>query len=109
MGNDLIVYDPASVQSGSPKLLNRFRLSTPIRRREPLSGRLLRPSILRQDGCGRLSRWSPVGQAATDRFDKLQAAADYTEAYFVHGLAVQTAEAAADYLHAHIINELGLL
>jgi len=49
-----------------------------------------------------------VGQAATDRFDKLQAAADYTEAYFVHGLAVQTAEAAADYLHAHIINELGL-
>jgi 5-methyltetrahydrofolate--homocysteine methyltransferase len=49
-----------------------------------------------------------VGQAATDRFDKLQAAADYTEAYFTHGLAVQTAEAAADYLHQHIRKELKL-
>jgi len=38
----------------------------------------------------------------------LQAANDYTEAYFTHGLAVQTAEATADYLHRHIRRELGL-
>ena len=49
-----------------------------------------------------------VGDAATQRFDHLQAANDYTEAYFSHGLAVQTAEAAADFLHRHIRNELGL-
>ena len=30
------------------------------------------------------------------------------EAYFTHGLAVQTAEAAAEYLHRHIRRELGL-
>jgi methylmalonyl-CoA mutase cobalamin-binding domain/chain len=49
-----------------------------------------------------------VGQEATEKFDALQAAHDYTEGYFVHGLAVQTAEATADYLHQHILRELGL-
>jgi 5-methyltetrahydrofolate--homocysteine methyltransferase len=49
-----------------------------------------------------------VGQAATARFDVLQTANDYSEAYFLHGLAVQTAEATAEYLHRHIRRELGL-
>ncbi|GAB4503998.1 MAG: methionine synthase [Anaerolineales bacterium] len=49
-----------------------------------------------------------VGQEATEKFDALQSANDYTEAYFVHGLAVQTAEATAEYLHRHIRRELGL-
>jgi 5-methyltetrahydrofolate--homocysteine methyltransferase len=49
-----------------------------------------------------------VGQQATERFDGLQAKGDYSEAYFTHGLAVQTAEATADYLHAHIRRELRL-
>ncbi len=49
-----------------------------------------------------------VGQVATQRFDALQEAGDYSEAYFFHGLAVQTAEATAEYLHRHIQRELGL-
>jgi 5-methyltetrahydrofolate--homocysteine methyltransferase len=49
-----------------------------------------------------------VGQEATERFDRLQSAGDYAEAYFTHGLAVQTAEATAEYLHRHIRRELGL-
>ena len=49
-----------------------------------------------------------VGLAATEHFDKLQAAGDYCEAYFTHGLAVQTAEATAEYLHQHIRRELGI-
>ncbi len=49
-----------------------------------------------------------VGQEASERFDKLQSAHDYTEAYFTHGLAVQTAEATADYLHEHIKREMGI-
>ncbi len=49
-----------------------------------------------------------VGQAASERFERLQNAGDYTEAYFTHGLGVQTAEATADYLHHHIRRELGL-
>ena len=49
-----------------------------------------------------------VGQEATERFDKLQAANDYTEAYFTHGLAVQAAEATANYLHEHLRREMGI-
>ncbi len=49
-----------------------------------------------------------VGQQATARFDALQEAGQYSEAYYLHGLAVQTAEAAAEYLHRHIRRELGL-
>jgi 5-methyltetrahydrofolate--homocysteine methyltransferase len=49
-----------------------------------------------------------VGQEATERFDALQATGDYSEAYFTHGLAVQTAEATAEYLHRHVKRELGL-
>jgi 5-methyltetrahydrofolate--homocysteine methyltransferase len=49
-----------------------------------------------------------VGLEATERFDQLQAAGDYSEGYFTHGLAVQTAEATANYLHEHLLREMGL-
>ncbi|GAB4569018.1 MAG: methionine synthase [Anaerolineae bacterium] len=49
-----------------------------------------------------------VGGVATAEFDRLQAADDYSEAYFFHGLAVQTAEATANFVHEHIRRELGL-
>ena len=49
-----------------------------------------------------------VGHEATERFDKFQAEGNYSEGYFTHGLAVQTAEATAEYLHLHIRRELGL-
>jgi 5-methyltetrahydrofolate--homocysteine methyltransferase len=49
-----------------------------------------------------------VGQGATEHFDALQAADQYSEAYYAHGLAVQAAEATAQYVNAHIRRELGL-
>jgi 5-methyltetrahydrofolate--homocysteine methyltransferase len=49
-----------------------------------------------------------VGPGATERFDALQAAGDYGEAYYTHGLAVQTAEATAEWLHRRIKKELGI-
>jgi 5-methyltetrahydrofolate--homocysteine methyltransferase len=49
-----------------------------------------------------------VGQAATERFDEFQAESNYSEGYFTHGLAVQTAEATAEVLHQHIRRELGI-
>ena len=49
-----------------------------------------------------------VGKLATERFETLQGNGEYSEAYFTHGLAVQSAEATADYLHAHIRRELGI-
>jgi 5-methyltetrahydrofolate--homocysteine methyltransferase len=49
-----------------------------------------------------------VGPGADERFAALQARGDYAEAYFLHGLAVQTAEGTAEYLHGHIRRELGV-
>ncbi|HWQ04722.1 MAG TPA: methionine synthase [Longilinea sp.] len=106
-GDELIIYEPGSVQSGTPAEQTRF-------------------SFPRQNGGENLclaDYFSPVesgimdvvafqvvtvGRTATERFDRLQEKGDYSEAYFGHGLAVQTAEATADYLHAHIRRELGL-
>jgi 5-methyltetrahydrofolate--homocysteine methyltransferase len=47
-----------------------------------------------------------VGHGATEHFDALQAAGDYGEAYYTHGLAVQTAEATAEWAHRWIKKEL---
>ena len=49
-----------------------------------------------------------VGHSATERFDALQAAGNYSEAYYTHGLAVQTAEATAEWLHRRIKKELAI-
>ena len=49
-----------------------------------------------------------VGHSATERFDALQARGHYSEAYYTHGLAVQTAEATAEWVHRRIKKELGI-
>jgi 5-methyltetrahydrofolate--homocysteine methyltransferase len=49
-----------------------------------------------------------VGSAATARFDDLQGRGEYSEAYFVHGIAVEAAEAMAEYMHRRIRRELGI-
>ncbi|MBI5670751.1 MAG: homocysteine S-methyltransferase family protein [Chloroflexi bacterium] len=46
-----------------------------------------------------------VGAGATEAFDKLQAANQYSEAYFFHGLAVQTAEATANFVNRQVVNK----
>ena len=49
-----------------------------------------------------------VGDEATRRFEKLQAAGEYSEALYGHGLAVETAEAVAEWMHRRVRRELGL-
>ncbi len=50
-----------------------------------------------------------VGAVASEHFDALQAAHEYSEAYFFHGLAVQAAEATANYVNRQVINrQLGI-
>jgi 5-methyltetrahydrofolate--homocysteine methyltransferase len=49
-----------------------------------------------------------VGPKATECCEALQASDDYSEAYYLHGLAVQTAEATAEWLHRRIQKELGI-
>lgn len=47
-----------------------------------------------------------VGKAATERIDYLNQTGNYSEGYFLHGLAVQMAEATAEYVHGLIRKEL---
>jgi 5-methyltetrahydrofolate--homocysteine methyltransferase len=106
-GNELVIYDPASVEGGTPRELTRFTFP-----RQPSGDYLCLADYFAEVGSGIMDTVAfqvvTVGARATERFDRLQAANDYTEAYFTHGLAVQTAEATAEYLHRHIRRELGI-
>jgi 5-methyltetrahydrofolate--homocysteine methyltransferase len=49
-----------------------------------------------------------MGDRASQETARMQAEGDYSEAYFLHGLSVQMAEAMADYVNARIRDELKL-
>ena len=49
-----------------------------------------------------------VGAGASDEVERLQAANEYSEAFFFHGLAVQAAEATANYLTHIVQSQLGI-
>jgi len=106
-GDELIVYNPDTINSGRPEELTR--LTCP---RQPYDDHLALSDYFASTESGKMDvvafQVVTVGLEATERFEKMQAANDYTEAYFTHGLAVQTAEATANYLHEHIRRELGL-
>ncbi|MBE3039401.1 MAG: homocysteine S-methyltransferase family protein, partial [Chloroflexi bacterium] len=116
-GDDLIIYDPSTVRAdgsrsipegGRPPLqMARFHFP-----RQPYDEHLALSDYFASIESGQLDvvafQVVTVGLAATEKFDKLQSSGDYSEAYFTHGLAVQTAEATAEYLHQHIRRELGI-
>ncbi|MBN1439097.1 MAG: methionine synthase [Anaerolineales bacterium] len=103
-GDELVVYDPAS-RKGEPRELSR--LSFP---RQPEQERLCLADYFAPVESGVMDLVAfqvvTVGPEATARIEKLQSADAYSEGYFLHGLAVQTAEAAAEYLHQLIRSEL---
>jgi 5-methyltetrahydrofolate--homocysteine methyltransferase len=102
-GDDLIIYENA----GNKKEIARFNFP-----RQPYDDHLALSDYYASVESGQMDvvalQVVTVGLEATEKFEKMQAANDYTEAYFTHGLAVQTAEATANYLHEHIRRELGL-
>ena len=116
-GDDLIIYDPSTVRAdgsrsipegGRPPLqMARFHFP-----RQPYDEHLALSDYFASIESGQLDvvafQVVTVGLAATEKFDKLHSSGDYSEAYFTHGLAVQTAEATAEYLHQHIRRELGI-
>jgi 5-methyltetrahydrofolate--homocysteine methyltransferase len=106
-GDDLIVYDPASRGAAAPRELARFTFP-----RQPEQERLCLADYFAPVDSGVMDlavfQVVTVGREASARFEKLQTANEYSEGYFLHGLAVQTAEATAEYLHRMIRRELGL-
>ena len=105
-GDELIIYDPKTIKNRSVELL---RMNFP---RQPYDQHLCLADYFSSVGSEIMDvvafQVVTVGQSATERFDQLQNAGNYSEAYFVHGLAVQTAEATAEYMHRHIRRMLGM-
>jgi 5-methyltetrahydrofolate--homocysteine methyltransferase len=106
-GDELVVYKPETIDTASPDELARFNCP-----RQPYDDHLCLADYFAPVESGKMDvvafQVVTVGAEATERFDALQAKGDYSEAYFTHGLAVQTAEATADYLHNHVRRELGI-
>jgi 5-methyltetrahydrofolate--homocysteine methyltransferase len=108
-GDELIIYDPQSVSSVNPLNSPLTKFSFP---RQSYDDHLCLADYFAPVSSGQMDvvafQVVTVGLAATEKFDALQAKNDYGEGYFAHGLAVQTAEATAEYLHQHIRRELGI-
>ncbi len=107
-GNDVIIYDPqAYALNGEKRELTRF-----VFPRQEGRDRLCLADYFRDVSTGVVDvaafQIVTVGDEATRRFEKLQAAGEYTEGYYSHGLAVESAEAVAQWMHARIRRELAL-
>ena len=107
-GNDLIVYDAvAYAADGSTRELARFHFP-----RQEGRERLCIADYFRSVESGDVDvvgfQIVTVGDRASERFQTLQTAGEYTEAFFVHGLAVETAEAVAEWMHRTLRRELAI-
>ncbi len=106
-GDSLFVYDPQTIDDNDPKPLQQFDFP-----RQEGGQRYCLADYFAPKSSGKMDvvafQVVTVGQKATERFDGYQDAGEYAEGYYFHGLAVQMAEATADYLHGHIRRELGL-
>jgi 5-methyltetrahydrofolate--homocysteine methyltransferase len=108
-GNDVIVYDPAAYESDGGSLREIARFHFP---RQSGRERLCLADYFRSVDSGEVDviglQIVTVGDEATAKVDGLNAAGQVAEAYYVHGLAVETAEAVAEWLHRRVRRELGV-
>ncbi|MDQ3674513.1 MAG: methionine synthase [Gemmatimonadota bacterium] len=108
-GNDVIIYDPAAYSSdgGSLREIARFHFPRMVGRE-----RLCLADYVRSVDSGDVDvlplQVVTVGSEATSRFEELQARNEYSEAFYSHGLAVESAEAVAEWAHQRIKRELGV-
>jgi 5-methyltetrahydrofolate--homocysteine methyltransferase len=101
-GDTLVVLDP----SDQARVLERFTFP-----RQPDGQRLcLADYFATESGEPTAVAFQVVtmGDRASQETERMQAAGDYSEAYFLHGLSVQMAEAMADYVNARVREELKL-
>jgi len=108
-GNEVIVYDPVAWEADGGSLREVARFHFP---RQEGRERLCLADYFRSVESGDVDviglQVVTVGDAATRRFEELQAMGEYTEAFYSHGLAVEAAEATAEWLHRRIRSELGV-
>jgi 5-methyltetrahydrofolate--homocysteine methyltransferase len=107
-GNDLLVYDPdAYARNGTTREIARFHFPRQEGRERLCIADYFRPiESADVDVVG--IQVVTVGDEASRKFQELQTAGEYTEAFYLHGLAVETAEALAEWLHRRVRRELGM-
>jgi 5-methyltetrahydrofolate--homocysteine methyltransferase len=102
-GNDLIVFDPENPD----KEIARFTFPRqPARERLCLADYFLPLTSGKRDVVA--LQIVTVGKKATELTERLQAAGEYSESFFKHGLSVSAAEGVAEYAHQRIREELGI-
>jgi 5-methyltetrahydrofolate--homocysteine methyltransferase len=105
-GNELLIYDPLTFQRNRREL-TRFRFP-----RQHERERLCLADYFTSVQSGKMDvvalQVVTVGESASELIHRLQQAGNYSEAYFVHGLAVEMAEGLAEYTNRLIRRELGL-
>jgi len=108
-GNDLVVYDPAAyaADGGARREIARFSFPRQASREGLCLADYFRSAASEQMDIVAFQVVT-VGPAATQRFETLQARGEYGEAFYVHGIAVEAAEATAQWMHARIRRELGI-
>ncbi len=108
-GNELIVYDPAAfaADGGSRREIARFTFPRQALREHLCLADYFR-SVESEETDVLAVQVVTVGDAASRRFEALQARGEYSEAFYAHGIAVEAAEATAQWMHERIRRELGI-
>ena len=111
-GNSLLVYHPGLMTDEAIEIPN---VTTPIATftfpRQKRNKRLCIADFFAAKETGIIDVFPmqavTVGQVATDYANSLFSSDQYTDYLYFHGMAVQTAEALAEWVHARIRRELG--
>ena len=109
-GNSLLIYDPESIQAGEkPENLQPIAIFEFPRQKS--GRRLCIADFFAPQESGIIDVFPmqavTVGEIATEYAKSLFDANEYTEYLYYHGMAVQTAEAMAEWTHTRIRRELG--
>jgi 5-methyltetrahydrofolate--homocysteine methyltransferase len=102
-GNELVIFDPESPDTEIERL---------VFPRQPKHDRICLTDFFRPLDSGERDvvalQAVTAGPKSTERLAELEAAGEFSEQLFVHGLAVQAAEGMAEWLHSDVRHGLGI-
>ena len=102
-GNELVLFDPADPERELERL---------VFPRQPRHDRICLTDFYRPLDSGERDvvalQAVTVGPRATKRVEALEKEGEFAEQLFVHGLAVQSAEGTAEWLHSRVRADLGI-
>jgi 5-methyltetrahydrofolate--homocysteine methyltransferase len=112
-GNELIVYDPASLVKGMQTNVADLREMTRFRfPRQPTRERLCLSDYFASVESGKIDvavfQVVTVGDRITEVVEQLHAEGNYSQGYYIHGLGVSLAEALAEYSNRLVRRGMGL-